>query len=350
MDANPNGPVDPNTTTYCTWWIDYNGETCDNILSQNWITIDDFRRWNPSIGTNCEGLITGNSYCVEALFEPPPPKTSTSSSKVSSTPPPTSKATSSPKPTSTPSTTSKPTVPSTTTKPGNGIQTPLPTQPNMIDNCDEFYFVKEGDGCASIASQFGITLEKFLKWNPSAGSTCGGLWKDAYACVSIIGEVGSSVPPPAPSTTKPGNGIATPQPTQPNMVSNCDKFHYVETGKDNCQSIATKYGITLDQFLNWNPSAGNTCGGLWGDAYCCVSIIGHEPTPTNPGGGVTTPTPFQPGMVNNCKKFYLVQKGEGCDTVTKKNNVSLANFVKWNPGVGSDCRNMWAEAYVCVGI
>lgn len=194
-------------------------------------------------------------------------------------------------PTPTPkSTTPKPPVPSTTTKPGNGIETPLPTQPQIVDNCDKFYFVNEGDSCAAIATKFGITLEKFLKWNPAAGSNCGGLWKDAYACVSIVGEEGST---PTPTPTKPGNGISTPQPTQPNMVSNCDQFHFVKTGVDNCQSIATRYRITLDQFLAWNPSAGKNCAGLWGDAYACVSTTDHTPSPTNPGNGVTTPTPIQ---------------------------------------------------------
>jgi hypothetical protein len=143
-------------------------------------------------------------------------------------------------------------------------------------------------------------------------------------------------------------------PTQPNLVSNCDKFHFVKTG-DSCQGLATQYGITLNQFLTWNPSAGSTCGGLWAEAYACVSIIGHEPSPTPttttpPPGGVQTPTPTQPGMIAGCKKFDFVNKGDTCDVITKRNNITLANFVKWNSGVGSDCRSMWAEAYVCVGV
>ncbi|KAL5372288.1 hypothetical protein DPSP01_013609 [Paraphaeosphaeria sporulosa] len=262
-----------------------------------------------------------------------------------------------------PVTPTAPTVVSpTSTKPPNGITTPTPTQPNIVDNCDQFYMVKEGDGCSAIASKFGITLTQFLTWNPAAGSTCGGLWKDAYACVSIIGQEGSKPPTtstkPPTTSTKPTNGVATPTPTQPNMVDNCDQFYFVVRGTDTCASIATKYAIPLATFLTWNPSAGSSCGGLWADAYACVHTIGYKPpttttqraTTTESGNGITTPTPTQLGMVTNCRKFDYVKDGEGYDTVEKRNSVSHANFIKWNTGVGSACKNMWAKIYVCVGV
>jgi hypothetical protein len=75
------------------------------------------------------------------------------------------------------------------------------------------------------------------------------------------------------------------------MVSNCDAFYKVASG-DTCDSIAAKNGISATQFRQWNTNVGGTaCTGLWLDAYVCVSIIGHNPTPTNPGNGIATPTP-----------------------------------------------------------
>ncbi|KAJ4376061.1 hypothetical protein N0V83_001342 [Neocucurbitaria cava] len=328
------------------------------MLGDNYATLEDFRRWNPTIGANCAGLTSGRSYCVEALFEVIPTSSAVPTSKPTSKPQSSStKAPTTPAPTPTakptPSSVKAP-VTSSTTTPGNGIETPVPTQPNIVSNCDKFYLVKSGDQCASIASQFGITLAKFLAWNPSAGSSCGGLWADAYACVSIIGEDATPIPSATPTPTSPGNGISTPQPTQPNLVSNCDKFYLVKSG-DTCANIASANGITVAQFTAWNPAAGSSCAGLWADAYACVSIVGHEPskptpTPTNPGNGVQTPTPTQPGMVTNCKKFDFVKQGDTCDAITKRNNISLANFTKWNTGVGSTCTSMWAESYVCVGV
>lgn len=229
-----------------------------------------------------------------------------------------------------------------------GIETPQPTQPSIVDNCDKFYFVQPNEGCQTIADKNGITLAQFLSWNPKAGSNCGGLWAEAYACVSIIGHTPTTV---APTPTKTPNGIQTPQPTQPSMVENCDAFHFVQPN-EGCQTIASKYGISLAQFLQWNPKAGSNCNGLWGETYACVSIIGHTPPPTTtkPGNGVATPTPIQSGMVSNCKTFHFVQDNETCAPIQTKYKVTLANLFKWNPAIKADCTGMWSKTYLCVGV
>ena len=78
-DTQPNLAHDPNTTRFCSWWIDYTGaETCAQLLSNNFVSEADFRRWNPSVGANCAGLKSGNSYCVETNGEPAPSLFSTS--------------------------------------------------------------------------------------------------------------------------------------------------------------------------------------------------------------------------------------------------------------------------------
>ncbi|KAF5005063.1 hypothetical protein FDECE_8479 [Fusarium decemcellulare] len=71
----------------------------------------------------------------------------------------------------------------------NGITTPLPIQPGMVDNCNAFYFVKKGDDCARVSRYAGITFEQFKEWNPSVGDECFGLWADANVCIRTIGYV-----------------------------------------------------------------------------------------------------------------------------------------------------------------
>ncbi|KAF9874785.1 hypothetical protein CkaCkLH20_07922 [Colletotrichum karsti] len=246
----PSLDYDPNTTEYCSWWADITSATsCSSLLSNNFISLEEFRRWNPSITADCSVQV-GKSYCVETTNEPPP-STSTSSSRSAS-------ATSTRPPSVTSTTTTS--APPTTTKPPNGTETPSPTQPQIVTNCDAFYFVKQGDTCDAIIKAHGITLAQFLSWNPSAGSSCTGLWAEAYACVSIIGHE-----PSIPSTTTTaGNGIATPTPTLPDMVTNCDSFYMVKSG-DTCAAIASKSGITTAQILSWNPNVGSSCSGLWLD-------------------------------------------------------------------------------------
>jgi LysM repeat protein len=120
-----------------------------------------------------------------------------------------------------------------------------------------------------------------------------------------------------------------PSPLQPGIVANCDEFYLVKSG-DFCFGIAASEGITLDQFLEWNPSAGATCTNLLADHYACVSVEGHAPTPTQPPNGIETPMPIQEGMVNNCNKFHFVESGDTCPAIQEEYGVTLEDLVKWS--------------------
>ena len=116
-----------------------------------------------------------------------------------------------------------------------------------------------------------------------------------------------------------------------------------------------------------NPSVKKDCGGLPAQTSFCVaatngrgSKTGAPPTatkgsppsatPTAPAGGIQTPSPIQDGMVRNCKAFYWVKPGEGCDAIASKNGISVAQIVAWNPGAKAGCTELWANTYCCVGV
>lgn len=136
------------------------------------------------------------------------------------------------------------------------------------------------------------------------------------------------------------------------MATNCNKFYLVQKG-DGCSTIASAYGITLADFYAWNPAVGTSCTDLDYDDYVCVGIIGQTAVPTTttptPTNGITTPTPIQTGMVSDCDQFYLVQAGDGCQTIATSYGISLATFYAWNPAVGTSCTNLDYGDYVCVG-
>lgn len=152
-----------------------------------------------------------------------------------------------------------------------------------------------------------------------------------------------------PTTTNPGNGITTPIGVQPGIPSNCNSFYLVKPG-DQCGSVAASKGISLSDFYAWNTGVGASCETLWANAYVCVGVVGSVPTPTSPGNGIVTPTPFQSGMTNNCKKFHLVAKGDECWLIVKAAGISLVSFYSWNPTVGDTCASLWLGYYVCVGV
>ncbi|EUC40695.1 carbohydrate-binding module family 50 protein, partial [Bipolaris oryzae ATCC 44560] len=62
------------------------------------------------------------------------------------------------------------------------------------------------------------------------------------------------------------------------------------------------------------------------------------------------PSPTQAGMVAGCRRFYLVQAGDGCWAIANSAGIALNDFYKWNPGAGSDCSNLWLDTWYCIGI
>ncbi|KAM3553986.1 hypothetical protein MY1884_006377 [Beauveria asiatica] len=74
---------------------------------------------------------------------------------------------------------------SATTSAGNGIQTPEPTQADMVSNCSKFHYIWKGNTCGQITWYNQISQQDLATWNPQIGEQCTGLWADAYACVGV---------------------------------------------------------------------------------------------------------------------------------------------------------------------
>lgn len=308
-------PIQTGMATNCNkFYKVVQGDGCADISSANGIDIADFYRWNPAVGNTCSGLLYRYHVCIGIIGSTPPP---------------------------------------TTTKPGNGVTTPTPTQTGMVSNCNKFHKVVSGDSCADISSNNSISPETFYAWNPAVGAECRTLIVGYNVCVGIIG--GTTAPP---TTTTTGNGISTPTPTQTGMVGNCNKFHKVVSG-DECEAIASANRISLSNFYAWNAAVGNECRSLLVGYNVCVGIVGGTLLPpttttrttttsTRPGNGISTPTPTQTGMVGNCDQFYLVKSGDGCFDIAANAGISLSNFYSWNPAVGNDCSKLQPNFYVCI--
>ncbi|KAH7075512.1 hypothetical protein BKA63DRAFT_602897 [Paraphoma chrysanthemicola] len=249
-------------------------DTCYDTAAKFSISLDHFYLWNPAVGTDCKKLFSDTYVCVGLIG---------------------SGAT--PTPTPGQSTTVRPST--TKATPTNGISTPTPVQSGMVNNCDDFYLVKDNEICADIVKAYGISLEQFYAWNPAVGNTCSALRATYYVCVSTVGV--------SPSTLK-----TTIKPTSTSWVK---------------PSLCT-----------FNLSKGE---------YVCPSA---NPTPTTTKGGVATPTPVQSGMTGNCKRFYKVVKDDGCWAISNTYKIALDDFYKWNLAVGSSCAGLQYGYYVCVGI
>ncbi|KAL8833430.1 MAG: hypothetical protein Q9170_004273 [Blastenia crenularia] len=379
------GPVPPDTIKDCTYFYDSQpGDTCESI-SDNWgIALLQFKTYNPSVKSDCSGLVIGNAYCVEENYGngPAPPETTSS-------------------------TTSKTTSTSISPAPTG----PTPVQSGITTQCTQYYKVQDGDTCAGIVDKYHtFTLQNFYSWNPAVGSSCGSLLSGYYVCVGIPGT------PTAPPTTTSAGATPGPSPTQSGLVSTCKTFYKVKDG-DQCGNIVSSYGtFSLADFYTWNPAVGTNCGSLFVGYYVCVGIpstptnrasttrTSTSPTPTGPSptqtgiissfaqfetwnpavksdcsqlfldyyyciaipGTPTTrsttsttkttstssgPTPTQSGIISSCTKYYKAVSGDSCQVISDKfGTFTVAQFETWNPAVKSDCSQLYLDYYYCIAI
>jgi len=147
----------------------------------------------------------------------------------------------------------------TTTSSTTSITTPSPVQTGLVSNCNNFYLVVSGDYCAAIAANYDITVAEFEAWNPAVGTDCSQLWVGTYVCVGT-------------TDTAPPNGVATPTPVEPGIVTNCKTFHLVVSG-DTCSGIAAAAGGTVADIETWNTGVGSTCNNLWLGYYVCIATL-----------------------------------------------------------------------------
>lgn len=54
-------------------------------------------------------------------------------------------------------------------------------------------------------------------------------------------------------------------------------------------------------------------------------------------------------MTTSCVRFYYVESGDGCWAIATDAGITTDQFYSWNPAVGTDCSDLEAGTYVCIG-
>lgn len=119
---------------------------------------------------------------------------------------------------------------------------------------------------------------------------------------------------------------------------NCSGWYTIVSG-DSCSSVEQAYNITQDQFLEWNTAVSSDCStNFWTGYSYCVRV--------------GAPGPTMDGIAENCDAWVTIVAGEDtCTTIQQDYNITLAEFLEWNPAVSEDCTtNFWADYSYCVGI
>ncbi|KAK1994861.1 hypothetical protein LX36DRAFT_583537 [Colletotrichum falcatum] len=221
------------------------------------------------------------------------------------------------------------------------------------DDCTFFDTATSADNdCEYFASVWGITAKDFIAWNPSVGADCSGIKVGQEYCV----ERNWGIPPTETITSSvPGPTNTVPSPVQEGIIGSCTSYHKAVSG-DDCSKIVAQYGtFAFADFLKWNPAVGETCAGLWLGYYYCVAVPGTPTGATSaapvPTATSTVPSPAQDGITKECKAYYKAVAGDDCSKIVAKyGTFTFADFLKWNPAVGSTCSGLWLGYNYCVGV
>ncbi|KAJ7155587.1 hypothetical protein C8R46DRAFT_431816 [Mycena filopes] len=189
--------------------------------------------------------------------------------------------------------------------------------------------------CASIASQFSVGWYDVLMNNPTIQAT---------NCTAGIGA---------------GTTLCLPQPC----------MTYTPTANQTCEDIvsvanglltSTKQTITVNQLVSFNPTLETRCvhvGRQYGLSLCISphggfpdvgAVNGALPPVPTPTAIIPPPGPTPPGTTSNCGGWYFVQPGDFCTKVALSNSVTLGDLLIMNPGLNTECTNLWANTWYCV--
>ncbi|KAH6970281.1 hypothetical protein DER45DRAFT_582383 [Fusarium avenaceum] len=175
VDPPSGTPVANGTTLECSHWFTYDGTlSCTQICLANNVAINLLTEINPSLSkTTCDkDLLVGNAYCVEPIAGwDQPMATGTVVPGITAT--------------STATGTKSATKTASATQTSTSEKVPSPLQPGIVDGCNKWHYVDNGDGCYSIAEKYHIKLADFYTWNSKVGNDCSGLWLHYYVCVGV---------------------------------------------------------------------------------------------------------------------------------------------------------------------
>lgn len=287
----------PGSTRECAQWHEVVvNDTCLSIIpSGSSLTLEQFLYINTDIKPDCSNLLLGESYCVKPVNPVEVPATTTFAQ-----PPPSTTA-----PIVIPSPTLNPRAPGTID--GCATYQDYTPSPSDIDpiSFPPANWTTVSNTCAYVAQQNGVAVQDLIAWNPSLTqenctlasgySYCVVKTVETTTATFITTTLGgdSPVPTGATSTSATGQGssitaapststttslpvsttstAAPPAQTQPGVIDSCKKFHTVVSG-DYCFALTQEYGISLDQFYEWNPTVGTDCRNLWLGYDVCVGV------------------------------------------------------------------------------
>ncbi|KAL6811041.1 hypothetical protein GGI42DRAFT_339846 [Trichoderma sp. SZMC 28013] len=236
-------------------------------------------------------------------------------------------------------------------------------------NCQQ-YTVSSNDTCISICSHNNVTYAQLLSWNPEMDSGCSNLasFIDNSICLSNPQGQFSITSNTISATIIATTTAPVPSPTLNQTTSRCAQYHLISDG-DDCSLLATKFGVTLKDFIFLNSEVWSNCANLELGYYYCVqpvgyisTYLGYDPTAIAPPFDQTPSTslpkidnplanwpvsdsiiPIANNTRKDCYDYIYVNNtnttenlAADCWNLAWAYGITREELVLWNPSLGKD--------------
>lgn len=181
------------------------------------------------------------------------------------------------------------------------------------------YTVKLGDSVWKIANDHGISMNQLIEWNNIKNNF-------VYPGQQLIVSNGGSS-----SSTTTNTGNASSSSNNAGSTAASGTKYTVKSG-DSVWSVSNKYGISMNQLIQWNNIKNNFI-------YPGQQLIvkgGSAATSTNTSSTTAATTPSTPNTSNTTSTastgdtIYTVKAGESVWGVANKHNITMDQLIQWN--------------------
>ena len=181
------------------------------------------------------------------------------------------------------------------------------------------YTVKSGDSVWKIANDHGISMNQLIEWNNIKNNF-------VYPGQQLIVSNGGSS-----SSTTTNTGNASSSSNNAGSTAASGTKYTVKSG-DSVWSVSNKYGISMNQLIQWNNIKNNFI-------YPGQQLIvkgGSAATSTNTSSTTAATTPSTPNTSNTTSTastgdtIYTVKAGESVWGVVNKHNITMDQLIQWN--------------------
>ncbi|KAK4149749.1 hypothetical protein C8A00DRAFT_37646 [Chaetomidium leptoderma] len=217
----------------------------------------------------------------------------------------------------------------------NGIPK-FPFDSTTVDSC-AWWLDNDNESswtCQGIADVFEVSEVDFLRWNPSVASSCNNIpTKQSFCLATSEGWRSSSAGVNSSTGPTPKETVSI---TVTATVAAVPVTVTVPTTVSLWTTVSLRTTVTVPTTVSVTVPVTVT------------STIRTTVTSTVTAAGGPTPSPYQPGMVSNCKAFYFMQWADTCNSIAAKFNIQPSQIVQWNPQAKPDCTLLLAETFCCV--